>query len=157
VTFPIVTTGFQRGEIPFFTHDITPRSLRVPFSEKSVTHPSSALGVKSLSIFVQESKVSGLVNAYSAILDVPNMASKDDLQNVGIFEVKTLKEVEGGHKTMFRLHTPSERQLKTVEEKGGPILGELVLGVQAAPGGTEAPNRVAIGDGRIGGVFLELY
>jgi Glyoxalase-like domain len=157
VTFPIVTTGYQRGELPFFTHDVTPRSLRVPFSEESVTHPSAALGVKSLSVFVQKSKVSTLVKAYSAILGVSNMASKEDFQNVGVFEVKSLKEVEGGQKTIFSLHTPSESQLEAMEKRAGSMLSDLILGTAAASGNTEVPKRIDDGDGGIGGVFLEPY
>lgn len=157
VTFPVVTTGYQRGEVPFFTHDITPRSLRVPFSEESVTHPSSALGVKSLSIFAQESKVSALVKAYSPILSLSNVASEKDFQNIGLFEVQSLKEVEGGHKTTFSLHTPSESQLEAMERKGGSMLGDLIFVVSAASGDTKAPRRIDVGDGGIGGVFLQSY
>jgi len=157
VTFPVVTTGYKRGEVPFFTHDTTPRYLRVPFSEETVTHPSSALGVKSLSIFAPESKVSALVKAYSAILSVPNVALEKDFQNIGLFEVKSLKEVEAGHKTIFSLQTPSESQLEAMEKKGGSMLGDLIFVVPDASGDTRAPRRVDVGDGGIGGVFLQSY
>jgi hypothetical protein len=50
VTIPATPT--LRGEAPFFCHDITPRDLRVPFSEESTSHPSGAYGVKGFKIFV---------------------------------------------------------------------------------------------------------
>ena len=155
VTFPVVTTGYQRGEIPFFTHDVTPRSLRVPFSKASVTHPSLALGVKSLSSFIKASKLSALTKAYSAILSVPNLAVEADSPNLGIFEMQGANEVDSGHKAKIYLQAPdTESQREQMERKGGSMLGDLVLGISAVSSGTEVPKRIDIGLGR---VFLDLY
>jgi hypothetical protein len=156
VTFPVVTTGYQRGELPFFTHDITPRSLRVPFSEESVTHPSSALGVKSLSNFIQASKSSALAKGYSAILDMPNLATEEDSQKLGIFEVQGAKEIEGGHKAKIYLKAPNEPQLEQMERRGGSMLGDLILGVSAVSGASKYPKRIDVSGGGIGGVLLDL-
>jgi hypothetical protein len=158
VTFPVTTTGYQRGELPFFCHDLTPRSLRVLFSEDSVTHPSSALGVKNLSIFVRESRLPALAKAYPSILGIPKLAAEENFQRLGVLEVKGLREVEGGHKARFSLQTPSEEsQLEALEKRGGSMLGDLVLGVPAVSGSAKLPKRIDAGDGGLGGIFLDLY
>jgi hypothetical protein len=59
-TFPLTTNGFQRGELPFFCHDVTDRALRVPMSKENITHPSFAYGIKDLLIYVPESRISAL-------------------------------------------------------------------------------------------------
>lgn len=156
VTFPVVTSGYQRGEVPFFTHDITPRSLRVPFSEESVTHPSSAVGVKSLCNFIQASKISTLTKAYSAILGIPNLAAEEHTHS-GIFEVQGANEVDCGHKAKIYLHAPNEEsQLERMQRRGGSMLGDLVFGVSVSDG-SKYPKRIDVTDGGIGGVFLDLY
>jgi hypothetical protein len=156
VTFPVVTSGYQRGEVPFFTHDITPRPLRVPFSEESVTHPSSAVGVKSLSNFIQASKISTLTKAYSAILGIPSLAAEEHTHS-GVFEVQGANEVDGGQKAKIYLHAPiEESQLEQMKRRGGSMLGDLVLGVSVSDG-TKYPQRIDLTDGGIGGVFLDLY
>jgi Glyoxalase-like domain len=158
VTFPVVTTGYQRGELPFFTHDMTSRSLRVPFSEEIVTHPSLALGVKSLSNFIQASKGSALAKAYSAILGVSNLATEESSPRLGLFEVQGAKEIDGEHKVRIYLKTPKkESQLQQREIKGGSMLGDLVFGVSAVSDASQYPQKLDISDGGIGGVFLDQY
>jgi hypothetical protein len=129
----------------------------VPFAEESITHPSSALGVKSLSIFVREFRLTALAKAYSAILGMPKMAA-EDLQPPIIFEMKGLNDAEGGRKAMLSLQISSERsQLEAMEKRGGLMLGDLILGVPAAQGGTNVPRRIDVGDGGIGGLSLDFY
>jgi hypothetical protein len=84
-----------RGELPFFCQDITPRDLRVPFSEESTSHPSGAYGVTGLKIYVLQERVGDLSKAYSAILEVKN----DSVDSrVGRFEVDSLRNVQGKRK-----------------------------------------------------------
>lgn len=61
--------GFVGGEAPFWCLDRTPRDLRVPYHDgHSVTHPSGALGVRDLSIFVRDAKLfSVLKGTYDAL------------------------------------------------------------------------------------------
>lgn len=47
VTFP---TGAQRGEVPFWCHDMSPREYRVPVNETSTTHPCGAIGMSGVVI-----------------------------------------------------------------------------------------------------------
>jgi hypothetical protein len=94
VTFPdVTTTGFQRGELPFFCHDVTDRKLRVPGGVETTTHPSSAYGVAQIRIGAPKSRAESLVRAYSAILDVPNSAG--DGGDIGAFEIKRMNGIKG--------------------------------------------------------------
>jgi len=59
----------RRGEIPFWCHDVTPRSLRVDTSLANTTHPSGALGIAQFTILVPKAKVDRYVDLYSSIMD----------------------------------------------------------------------------------------
>jgi len=145
-------------ELPFFTHDLTPRSLRVPFSEESLIHPSLAQGVKSLSNFVPSSKIPSLANAYSAILGVPSRAAKEDSQELACFEVHGANGALSMHKAKICLHAlENDPRLEQMERRGGSFLGDLVIGVSTFSAGTEGPRRIDTTNGGIGGVFLDLY
>jgi hypothetical protein len=72
--------------------------------------------------------------------------------------MKGLNDAEGGRKAMLSLQISSERsQLEAMEKRGGSMLGDLILGVPAAQGGTNVPRRIDVGDGGIGGLSLDFY
>lgn len=153
VTDPVVTTGYQRGELPFFCHDKTPRPVRVPTSEEAVTHPSSAYGIKQLNIYVLESRVKVLAQAYAAILGTPNTSSED---SSGVFKLERLRKVDGTEKTAFSLQTPAKQwQLDAVSERGGYFLGALTFGGQASKG-NKSSTRIDDGKGGFGEISLNL-
>ncbi|KAF5500336.1 hypothetical protein CGCS363_v006392 [Colletotrichum siamense] len=59
----------ERGELPFWCFDRTPRKLRVPdHVEKNVTHPSHALGVHSVEVDVSSEDFK---KAYAGIIGQP--------------------------------------------------------------------------------------
>ncbi|KAK4981536.1 hypothetical protein LTR66_009908 [Elasticomyces elasticus] len=65
VTFP---EGAKRGEVPFWYHDVTARTLRVPCDNAAyITHPCGAIGVSQVTILVPESKFASFAAAYSGI------------------------------------------------------------------------------------------
>ncbi|KAF2720046.1 hypothetical protein K431DRAFT_286198 [Polychaeton citri CBS 116435] len=72
VTFPVTNTeGVQRGVVPFFCHDLTPRERRVPASKESTTHPSEAVGVAGIRITLKNAeKVEELRRAATGITGV---------------------------------------------------------------------------------------
>ncbi|PVH71155.1 hypothetical protein DL98DRAFT_521222 [Cadophora sp. DSE1049] len=153
VTTPVTTTGYQSGQLPFFCHDVTPRSVRVPVSDEAVTHPSGAYGIKQLTIFVEESKIGTLSQAYAAITGVPN-PFKDD--SYGIFNLKRLTEVEGTKNVQFSLQTPTQQwQVDSTKESGGVFLGALTFGGRVASGDTESSSRIDDGKGGMGEVRLD--
>lgn len=117
VTFPVVSDGYQRGELPFFCHDITDREVRVPFSKECVTHPSGAYGVQRLVIFVPKERAKTLEKAYAAILGVES-------ENRGVFGTEPLKGE--GSKVEFVVKDPEkEWQKEEMRRRGGLLLGDM--------------------------------
>jgi hypothetical protein len=147
VTSPNLNSGVQRGELPFFCHDLTPRELRVP--SEHVTHPTAAYGVKEMSIFVPEDRVAVLLEAYEAILDVPNEG--------GVFEVDRRNNVQGvKYGGRFCVQSPTEElQIVSIKEKDGVLLGDLLIGSLS---GEKRMGRVQIDvpiEEGVGRIFLE--
>lgn len=151
VTFPDLTPGYQRGELPFFCHDDTPRSVRVPVEEKNVSHPSGAYGIKELNIYLADSKFSTLVKGYPAILGIENKG--EDPSKLGMFCLGRLHKVDGTTDPIFKVQIPPERQIKATEERNGSFIGDLVIACHG-PGKGKGAQRIDGGDGGIGGVFL---
>jgi hypothetical protein len=69
VTFP---QNAKRGKVPFFCHDITPRSLRVPTAAENVDHPCEVYGINTIFMDVSEDQVSSFSKLYTAILSTEN-------------------------------------------------------------------------------------
>lgn len=154
VTTPITTTGYHGGQLPFFCHDVTPRSVRVPVSDEAVTHPNGVYGIKQLTIFVDESKIGTLTRAYGAIAGVP-ISSPDDSQ--GSFNLNRLAEVDGTKTAQFNLRTPTRQwQVDSMAERGGVFLGSLTFGGLVASGKAESSSRIGYGKDGTGEVSLDL-
>ncbi|TVY92641.1 hypothetical protein LAWI1_G001836 [Lachnellula willkommii] len=117
VTFPVVSDGYQRGELPFFCHDITDREVRVPFSKECVTHPSGAYGVQRLVIFVPGERAKTLEKAYGAIIGVES-------EERGVFETEPLKG-EGSKVGVVVKDPEKEWQKEEMKRRGGLLLGDL--------------------------------
>ncbi|KAH6713648.1 glyoxalase-like domain-containing protein [Leptodontidium sp. 2 PMI_412] len=154
VTWPVVSTGYQRGELPFFCHDVTPRSVRVPVSEEAITHSSGVYGIKQLTIFVPESRVGPLSRAYTAIAGVPDSSSEDSHGN---FQLKRLTNVDGTKNAQFNLQTPTQEwQVDSMRKRGGLFLGALTFGGQITSDGTETSSRIDDEKGGVGEIYLDL-
>ena len=72
VTFP---EGVERGNVPFFCVDVTPRERRVPVTEANTTHPSGVLGMAGMLLEVEKGNLERLSTATSAILDASKRTS----------------------------------------------------------------------------------
>jgi hypothetical protein len=58
-----------RIDVPFFCHDVTPRTVRVPsLDEKNTTHPCGAIGIAACEILVPEHLQTEYAQVYSKIL-----------------------------------------------------------------------------------------
>lgn len=117
VTFP---TGVERGELPFFCHDVTPRERRVPFSEKACTHPCGAYGLKELTVTVSARKAAELSEVYSALLGQENL---DTERGMGCFVIETIRRVEDARLPRILVRGPEE------EGETSVLLDHLVLGI----------------------------
>lgn len=151
VTFPVVRNedsekgGYQRGELPFWCHDVTPREVRVPFSKESTTHPCGSTGVSQLHIFVPEAKVEVLLKAYEGILG----AKKEG----DTIEVESLRRVGGRNGTRFVVSAPREEwQGEALEERGGYLIAGLSFG--GGKGGEEKRIDGVNGEFGVGGLFV---
>ncbi len=142
-------SAYQRGELPFFCHDLTSRDLRVPFSKESTTHPSGSQGVSEFSVIVPQEKVEMHLKAYSAILGIPYNISKEKPLE-GWLEVEKLRD-DGA--TWLVVKAPKEEwQVKALEERGGYLLGGLDLGSRS-----EREKRRLNGEGDefgVGGIWI---
>ncbi|KAF2096842.1 hypothetical protein NA57DRAFT_15763, partial [Rhizodiscina lignyota] len=71
VTFPTSThpsDSVKRGSVPFWCHDVTQRTWRVTSdSAEATTHPSGALGVKSITVGVPSAKFTQYCKVYGGI------------------------------------------------------------------------------------------
>lgn len=58
----------ERLDAPFFCHDVTPREVRVPFTDSSVTsHPCGATGILSVEVLVPEASIDSYINLYTSL------------------------------------------------------------------------------------------
>lgn len=84
---PISPKSPQYTGFPFFCHDVTPRSIRVPFDDKKKTnHLCGAVGVSSIEIIVPQSRFEEYTTLYGQVLgasplvDEPGTAQKLNFQ-----------------------------------------------------------------------------
>ncbi|WPG98632.1 Hypothetical protein R9X50_00142500 [Acrodontium crateriforme] len=75
VTFP---AGVERGVVPFWCHDVTPRHLRVPLDEASTTHPCGASGMAGVRAEMAEDGVERVGKALEAITGLKGIQGKDE-------------------------------------------------------------------------------
>lgn len=151
VTFPIVNSGYQRGELPFFCTDLTPREFRAPISKENTTHPNGAYGVDELYVFVPEETAIVLAQAYSAILGVPNSVNDEDPNFLGTFELTRLHEVPGTDGPVIVIGMPlDEEQSAAMEERGGILLANLTLG--SVDESNSLLKRIDLGSEGVGGI-----
>jgi len=66
VTFP---EGVERGAVPFWCHDVTPRERRVPAVDGNTHHPCGAIGVAGMVAEVAEDQVERIDIAMGAIIN----------------------------------------------------------------------------------------
>lgn len=102
VTFP---TGTDRGSVPFWCHDVTPRDRRVALSEASTTHPSGTLGMGGVLLEVEQCLASRLSHATAALVD-------HDLSKDGVYEVDVVQPVTEARKPSIRIKAADSQHPK---------------------------------------------
>lgn len=135
VTFPKGEHGGQatRGRVPFFCHDITERSVRVPLAEEKTAHPSGVLGVFSLTVIVKDGKA--LENAravygslFGASEDVDDVVKYRTARVVPVSELKST----GGAQINLRVNREGEEN-EDLNERGF-WYGDVILAAKAGEG-----------------------
>ena len=110
VTFP---KGIDRGNVPFWCHDITPRERRVPITDSNTHHQSGVLGMAGMLLQVKKESLERLSTAMSAIVDVSKHESNQ--YRVGVpNELSELKQ-------------PSIRLQERSQDSGGDLSLALIL------------------------------
>lgn len=158
VTFPKGEKGGQsvRGKVPFFCHDLTPRSVRVPIDETKTTHPCGAIGVSRLTIVVRDqAMLDETRNIYDAVI-----GNAEEKVDAGFeFKLGRVHDVETrdtGAKIILRLPKNEEEQGRVKERRFW--YGGVVLLTNSKSGRTgRSVERLDSGerDGGVGGVWLE--
>ncbi|UKZ91112.1 uncharacterized protein TrAFT101_006108 [Trichoderma asperellum] len=134
---------------PFWTFDRTPRSLRAPITPGNASHPSGAVGVAGISLFIKDEEVlTNMVPFYNAIFNKPGV-NESPHKNVTRYswEAAAPAHPEFGQRHFFLYH--GTKEAFTEEEmaeangvvpdifiklslyakgKGGSVKGALVKG-----------------------------
>ena len=123
VTFP---QGVERGMVPFWCEDITPRERRVPITEAATTHPCGMLGMKGVKVIVPTESFERLDNAMNAIVEQeefvgPGLEVGSPREVNGLTKPMIwLEEAEKGQELLLRLllQTPDHRSKDIIEKIG---------------------------------------
>ncbi len=126
------------------------RSLRLPQAAKNVVHPCGAYGLKSMSVYVSESKIEALKQGYATLLNVQTPSA-------GVFEVQRYAPVKGVKPAEIRLGNPIEDwQLDGMQRRDGVFIGDVVFGCRGRgiDGGGAKEVRIDPRDEGLGGICL---
>jgi hypothetical protein len=134
VTFP---KGVDRGNIPFFCTDVTPRERRVPITQENTTHPSGVLGMAGVSLKVKKERLGRLSTATAAVLGSGRRECNE-------YETRLPNKAEGMKSPTIRLH---ERNSESDKELA------LTLVLQTEEHESREDIREAIGDGVVSITF----
>ncbi|KAK4899712.1 hypothetical protein LTR27_002978 [Elasticomyces elasticus] len=86
VTFPL---GAERGEVPFWCHDVTPRERRVPVSKENTKHPCGATGMFGVVVREQRDSLKRIGSALLAITATESQATGELTGMSSRYEVGT--------------------------------------------------------------------
>lgn len=128
-----------RIDVPFFCHDITPRTDRVPSNdEKMTTHPCGATGIAACEILVPEQLQAEYARVYSKILGSEIETGAE--RNAAVFDVGVPQGSARSRVVMRAAETDDD--IKRMEERGVGF-SDLVIAVPSDSLG--GGNRRALG------------
>lgn len=121
-----------RIDVPFFCHDVTPRTGRVPsLDEQKTTHPSGAVGIAACEILVPAHLLTEYARVYSKILGSglePAAGKNSYTFDVGVPQ-------GSARSTVVVRAAESERDIQRIKERGIGF-SDLVIAVKFdGPGG----------------------
>jgi hypothetical protein len=128
VTFPL---GAERGEVPFWCHDVTPRERRVPGDKSNTAHPSKVVGVTGVTVSVSSSKAEKIRQALRAI-------TERSANNDGKFSA--------GHPLSPSVSFESWIRVAELEDSGSEQRSQLHLSLAAAGDKTPSTIEQVVGD-----------
>jgi len=116
-----------RIDVPFFCHDITPRTDRVPYKdEKKTTHPCGATGIAACDVLVPKHLVTEYAQVYSKILGSELQPATE--QNSHVFDIG----VPHGsvRSTVVVRAAETEEDIKRMQERGVGF-SDLVIAIKS--------------------------
>lgn len=122
VTFP--EAEVERGAIPVWCKDITPRELRVPIDDKATSHPCKAAGIDTISLIMYNHATEETLATYRSIFNDREHASSEDHYSASW----QVRQPNGSRKTTIGLQT-IEDDAEEMEQwgEGQAVLWEIVL------------------------------
>ncbi|KAE9972879.1 hypothetical protein EG327_009355 [Venturia inaequalis] len=145
VTFP--TPSIERGTIPFWCHDITPRELRVPVqsAEEATKHPSCAVGASKIILVVSPERFGELCRVYEKILG----GDRVKINGVAEFVVKQPLGDQPSSRIVLRQASSAEEKAVVAVNGGVAGIWEIILAIR---GSLPEPiiEKIGLGTIRIG-------
>jgi len=124
VTFP--AGDVQRGDAPFWCHDVTPRDLRVPAGGGAALHPSGALGVDRLVLVVRPGDVRKWAGAYEAITGA-ELVQDERLKERGAVALKVPQANADSKPVTLVVQPPQDAFQEKLVEKAEVAIAEIVV------------------------------
>jgi hypothetical protein len=160
VTFPKGGNGGQgiRGRVPFFCHDVTERSVRVPIDKEKTKHSCGAVGVRELTVVVRDQgMLEDTKRVYGSILRNGRSGTEGGEEvSFRLGQVHQVHGLDAGAQTVLR--SPKNEEDRMRVEKQGFWFGDMVLSGKAGPGkavGTKERLDDRSGEDSIGGLWIE--
>ncbi|KAK0632660.1 glyoxalase-like protein [Immersiella caudata] len=127
-----------RIDVPFFCHDVTPRTDRVPYHDKKkTTHPCGAIGIAACEILVPKHLLTEYVHVYCKILGSKAEPTAD--QNSYVLDVGV---PEGSvRSTVVVRAAETEQDRKRLQERGIGF-SDLVIAIKTNGSGGEARRQL---------------
>ena len=128
-----------RIEFPFFCHDVTPRTERVPSEDvKKTTHPCGAIGIAACEILVPKHLQTEYARVYSKILGSklePVAGENSDTLDIGVHQGLA-------RSTVVVRAAETEKDIKRMQERGIGF-SDLVIAIKSD--GTGGKTRRSLG------------
>lgn len=128
VTFP--TPSVERGTVPFWCHDVTPRDLRVPVQSaaEATQHPSDAVGVSKVILVVSPERFGGLRRVYAKILGSDGLEIDGDVE----FAVEQPLSNPNPSKIVLRQASSTEERDAVAINGGVAGIWEIILAIRGS-------------------------
>ena len=120
-----------RIDVPFFCHDVTPRTDRVPSEDEKTTHPCGAIGIAACEILVPKHLQTEYARVYSKILG--SKLEPVAGQNSHTLDISVPQG--SARSTVVVRAAETEKDIKRMQEKGIGF-SDLVIAIKSdGPGG----------------------
>ncbi|KIM72282.1 hypothetical protein PILCRDRAFT_743071 [Piloderma croceum F 1598] len=120
----------ERGTVPFFCGDVTPRYWRVPFDPPSNTqHPSTALGIAHVRVLVDEKDIATLSNQLTSIINSQPITATETETAWVLNTPSTLSSTSGYKSLQLIVSTPKQDDEHKALKERGPGVYEVALRV----------------------------